>query len=543
MFLKNLSIGKKIAVAFTTIAVINLSFGLFLVSELGKVKQELLNFTDDTLPAMQHVDEIRDKMSYWRRTQFAVLAIKDPAEIRQTIQRNERIRQEIQTGLETYGQSVWPGEEEQTFNRMMKSWNHYIGTMAKFNNAMLAMDKTTAHPILAQSLSQFEGIESDINVLIDILQGAMDDNRGSILRSVTNLNTTSITSNIVILAIMIVMTLLLTRIICGPLRLVVEQANAIADGNLAKKLDRDAIGNDELGELADSSLKMQNNLRQLIDEIISAVTQLSSAVEEMTQISDMSADGMKEQQHQITQVATAMTEMKAAVGDVARNTEDSASQAMGANDKAQEGARDNEVMVGSIQDVAVTIEQAGETVSELEQQSKQINVVLDVIRGIAEQTNLLALNAAIEAARAGESGRGFAVVADEVRTLAGRTQDSTGEITAIIEKLQQMAKQAKDATERSQTSIATCVEQGTHSQQIMLSIEESIAHIADMGTQIASACSQQDSVADELSRNIENIHVASQEVAQGSEQTAQACRELSQLSVTLQDAMGRFKLS
>lgn len=82
---------------------------------------------------------------------------------------------------------------------------------------------------------------------------------------------------------------------------------------------------------------MQQNLRQLIDEIISAVTQLSSAVEEMTQISNQSADGMKEQQYQITQVATAMTQMKAAVADVARNTEDSASQAMAANHKSQEG--------------------------------------------------------------------------------------------------------------------------------------------------------------------------------------------------------------
>lgn len=171
-------------------------------------------------------------------------------------------------------------------------------------------------------------------------------------------------------------------------------------------------------------------------------------------------------------------------------------------------------MVRSIQQVADIIGEAGQTVSELEQQSSQINVVVDVIRSIADQTNLLALNAAIEAARAGESGRGFAVVADEVRTLAGRTQDSTGEITTIIEKLQVMAKQAKDATERSRSSIDKCVEQGNHSQSLMISIEESIANIADVGTQIASACSEQDSVADELSRNVENIHLASQEVAQ-----------------------------
>ncbi len=491
---------------------------------------------------MENVDAIKDKMSYWRRTQFAVLPMKDEAQIRQTIERNNRVQAEINDSLVAYGKTVWPGEEEQTFKRLMGNWNAYTAVTDQFNQTLLTQGADDAYPILANSLSTFEALESDFTLLIGILHQAMDSNKVQILSSVKTLNSTSVASNIAILAIMVLMTWLLTRLICGPLAIVMKQSNAIAKGDLSQTMDRSSIGNDELGTLANASEQMQQNLRQLIDEIISAVTQLSSAVEEMTQISNQSADGMKEQQYQITQVATAMAQMKAAVADVARNTEDSASQAMAANHKSQEGARENASMVRSIQQVADIIEEAGQTVSELEQQSSQINVVVDVIRSIADQTNLLALNAAIEAARAYESGRGFAVVADEVRTLAGRTQDSTYEITTIIEKLQVMAKQAKDATERSRSSIDKCVEQGNHSQSLMISIEESIANIADVGTQIASACSEQDSVADELSRNVENIHLASQEVAQGSQQTAQACRELTQLAVSLQDTLRRFKI-
>ncbi len=542
MFLKNLSIGKKIAASFSVIAVISLGFAIYLISELDKIQSELLNYTDDTLPAMENVDAIKDKMSYWRRTQFAVLPMKDEAQIRQTIERNNRVQAEINDSLVAYGKTVWPGEEEQTFKRLMGNWNAYTAVTDQFNQTLLTQGADDAYPILANSLSTFEALESDFTLLIGILHQAMDSNKVQILSSVKTLNSTSVASNIAILAIMVLMTWLLTRLICGPLAIVMKQSNAIAKGDLSQTMDRSSIGNDELGTLANASEQMQQNLRQLIDEIISAVTQLSSAVEEMTQISNQSADGMKEQQYQITQVATAMAQMKAAVADVARNTEDSASQAMAANYKSQEGARENASMVRSIQQVADIIGEAGQTVSELEQQSSQINVVVDVIRSIADQTNLLALNAAIEAARAGESGRGFAVVADEVRTLAGRTQDSTGEITTIIEKLQVMAKQAKDATERSRSSIDKCVEQGNHSQSLMISIEESIANIADVGTQIASACSEQDSVADELSRNVENIHLASQEVAQGSQQTAQACRELTQLAVSLQDTLRRFKI-
>ncbi len=57
----------------------------------------------------------------------------------------------------------------------------------------------------------------------------------------------------------------------------------------------------------------------------------------------------------------------------------------------------------------------------IEDASRKIEQIIDVIEDIAFQTNLLALNAGIEAARAGEAGKGFAVVAQEVRELAQRS--------------------------------------------------------------------------------------------------------------------------
>lgn len=92
--------------------------------------------------------------------------------------------------------------------------------------------------------------------------------------------------------------------------------------------------------------------------------------------------------------------------------------------------------------LADDMESASRAVTQRENDTGSVGMILDVIRGIAEQTNLLALNAAIEAARAGEQGWGFTVVADEARSLASKTQQSTEEINTLISQLQQNARKA-----------------------------------------------------------------------------------------------------
>ena len=82
------------------------------------------------------------------------------------------------------------------------------------------------------------------------------------------------------------------------------------------------------------------------------------------------------------------------------------------------------------------MEEAVKVLEVLVTQAREMNNILDLIRGISEQTNLLSLNASIEAARAGSAGRGFSVVADEIRKLSDSSKELVDQIANIIEAIQ-----------------------------------------------------------------------------------------------------------
>ncbi|MGZ0715152.1 methyl-accepting chemotaxis protein [Pseudomonas palleroniana] len=160
------------------------------------------------------------------------------------------------------------------------------------------------------------------------------------------------------------------------------------------------------------------------------------------------------------------------------------------DNSAQRGTTVVTQAVGVMRDLAKHMQQAGEGIEALNEQSQVIGTIVKTISGIAEQTNLLALNAAIEAARAGEQGRGFAVVADEVRQLASRTSKATEEIVGVVRQNQDMARDAvalmNDGRVQAEQGLALASEAGTVIVEIQDGAQKVVSAVGQFANQLSS---------------------------------------------------------
>ncbi|MCQ4287240.1 methyl-accepting chemotaxis protein [Pseudomonas stutzeri] len=342
--------------------------------------------------------------------------------------------------------------------------------------------------------------------------------------------TTALFVGALILAALAGFSMLVIRSITGPLRATVATLEKAAEGRTDLTVRLPTQGRDELVQMARSF----NTLMEAAGGVVGqANLKLMTASEDLSQITSDAQRDAERQESETISLAAAMNEMVATVQEVARSASLAADSTKQTEAEAAQGRRMVEQTMQEIADLTRDLSQARAVVEKLAKDSRDIGTVLDVINGVAEQTNLLALNAAIEAARAGEHGRGFAVVADEVRSLAQRTQRSTQEIHAIIERLQSGATTAVERMARNAEKAQLTMDQAARAGESLGAITVAVSTINDMNLQIATAAEEQTATAEEINRSVNGIRDTAGSAGQTVTRTRAASTELRLLAQEL----------
>ncbi|XOZ32383.1 methyl-accepting chemotaxis protein [Halomonadaceae bacterium KBTZ08] len=299
--------------------------------------------------------------------------------------------------------------------------------------------------------------------------------------------------------------------------------------------------NDEVGDFIAAVNEFLATLEDTISRVVRSANTLATQSSELNTITDRTEQRSSQQRDQIQQVSVAMEEMVSTAQDIAKNTAEAAEESNTVAGTASNGQETVNHTIQSVEQLVQQLNNAGETVNQLNQDSEEIGRVLDVIRSVAEQTNLLALNAAIEAARAGEAGRGFAVVADEVRNLAKRVQESTGEIETIVGKLQNGAQSTVTVMQQSQSSANETRDQASQAGEALEGIAGAVERITGMANQIASATEQQRATAEDTTQNVTRTSEAIDDLSQDVASVNETATQLAQMSNDLNEIVSRFR--
>ncbi|PPA05886.1 methyl-accepting chemotaxis protein [Pseudomonas sp. MWU12-2312b] len=534
-----LSIAQRAVISFGLIALLVLLQGLFALKQVAQVRATGQHTENISLPSTRYLGEIRDYALSIRVLSLRMALNRDPKVLEATVSRLHLVQGWLEQALNKFTPLV--GD----YNR--EPYEKFVATVTSYRQALAQYETLSQENHLEEMTALLNGKIQDYSTLsgdqfaelVALTTNEVSQSAQQADALYNQVKVTVIGALIAVSMLTVLLAWLLIRSIVAPIRQAVDVAEQVAAGDLSTPIR--SHGADETGRLLAALSIMQSSLRETLQRISAASTQLAAAANQMKQSTHQDSGRLQQQHNEIEQAATAVNEMTVAVEEVARNAVSTSDSTRQSTQQASQGQARVIETLDSIQAMSTDAGTALQQVQTLAEQSREIGKVLDVIRAIAEQTNLLALNAAIEAARAGEAGRGFAVVADEVRALAHRTQQSTREIEQMIGRVQGDTEGVVQSMHSNSQRVAQTLSLAEQAGIALAEITRAMEQIHERNLVIASASEEQAAVAREVDRNLLNIRDLSLQSADASTRTSATSQELSQLAAGLQNLVVRFR--
>jgi methyl-accepting chemotaxis protein len=316
-----------------------------------------------------------------------------------------------------------------------------------------------------------------------------------------------------ILGICIAFGWIVSRSISRRIKSTVEALDAVAAGDLSRRLVDDS--NDDLGKMSRALNAAVDGMSHALGEVQAVSQTLTGAAGELSASAESIASGAHEQAASLQETAASLEQITATMRQSSDNAQEASQLASGSRQSAERGG--------------TVVTQANVAMTEIHDASDRISNIITTIDEIAFQTNILALNAAVEAARAGEQGRGFAVVAAQVGTLAQRSSDAAKEIKSLIQDSVKKVASGSALVSRSGQSLAE--------------ILKSVTCVTDLVAEMAAAFREQSTGLDQISQAVAQMDEVMQSSSSQTETLSGTATRLTEHAERLYDLLGRFRLN
>ncbi|MBP5124519.1 methyl-accepting chemotaxis protein [Pseudomonas protegens] len=541
MNVRTMNLAPRSAAFFSLIVLVVFALGIVAVLQMGKLRDSEQDVETNWMASIREIGKMKTSVLRLRLESIRITVTTDEQQRQTRIASLSGYRSTLQNTISQYEPLITGPAERELYQAVATDVQAYFKLVDELEPLLRSGDNAAAIALINTRISPMTNAMQE---KMDKLSDFNDEGARQAGITAASVYSGGLTLVLVLMGVTVVLTVVLaavlTRSITAPISDALAVAERIAGSDLSREIG--VSGRDEAGRLLAALAQMQTNLRETIAHIADSSTQLASASEEMTAVTEDASRGLVRQNDEVSQAATAVTEMSAAVDEVARNAEAAAQSSRESMEFTRSGIENVAQTLKAIEGLAGNVATTGEQVKALSSRAQDISKVVEVIRAIAEQTNLLALNAAIEAARAGEQGRGFAVVADEVRALAHRTQQSTQEIEQMISAIQADSTHAVSAMNVSAEMASSSISVAQNADLSLKQIAQAITQINERNLLIATASEEQAQVAREADQNLTSIRELSIQSSAGASQTASACGEMANLAIELNRLVARFKV-